>query len=115
MKRLALAAGLFLTLAAPAARAEDSKEVSCSYQGQVAAAVQKARLDRVPESDVEATILASNPTWPQNYSAAIPQLTGWVYQQKRRDLRKVDLGAFFEAQCLENWDQIQEMKRNMGN
>ena len=101
-------------LATPAfSAAELGKEESCKYQGQVMAAVQQARLDRVAEDKVEETIRASDPEWPENFSNAIPQLTQHVYQMKRRDLKNVDLGDVFETQCVQNWDQIQEMKKNL--
>ncbi len=107
----AVAAPLF---ASPVfAAAELGKEDSCKYQGQVMAAVQKARLDRIPEEKVEETIRASNPEWPENFSNAIPQLAAHVYQMKRRDLKNNDLGAVFEAQCVENWDAIQAMRNGM--
>lgn len=80
--------------------AADSKEVSCGYQADVVAAIQKARLERVKEQNVAATIKASGPTWPENYSAAIPLITPWVYQQKRRDIRNKDLGAVWKELCL---------------
>ncbi len=93
--------------------AEASKEESCGYQGQVMAAVQQARMDRVKKDRVETEILASNPTWPAEYSKAIPPLVDQVYAMKRRDLRKNDLGALFEQQCLANWEQIQAMKKSL--
>ena len=110
------AAFLALILATPAL-AEDSKEVSCGYQGAVASAIPKARLDKVKKEAVEATILGSNPPWPEAYNNAIPHLTEFVYSPniKMRDLRKIDLGQTFEAQCLQNWDDIQRMKQNMKN
>lgn len=111
MIRLALVACLFAT---PLLAAE-TKEQSCGYQAQVISAIQKARLDRVKQADVASTIAASNPIWPANYNAAIPQLTEFVYSQKKRDLKKTDLGANMEQQCLENWDQIQEMQKNLKN
>ncbi|MDU9003509.1 hypothetical protein [Sedimentitalea todarodis] len=111
MIRLALVACLFAT---PLLAAE-SKEQSCGYQAQVISAIQKARLDRVKQADVASTIAASNPTWPANYNAAIPQLTEFVYSQKKRDLKKTDLGANLQQQCLENWDQIQEMQKKLKN
>ena len=89
------------------------KEESCKYQGQVMAAVQQARLDKVPLDQVGETITAAAPEWPENFSAAIPQLAQHVYQMKRRDLKDHDLGAVFEAQCIENWDQIQSMKNDL--
>lgn len=111
MFRLAIAACF---LAAPLLAAE-SKEESCGYQAQVISAIQKARLDRVRKNDVAATIAASNPTWPDNYNAAIPQLTEFVYSQKKRDLKQTDLGANMRQQCLENWDQIQAMQKQLKN
>ena len=98
MIRLAIALSL---LAAPA-WAEDSKEVSCGYQAQVVAAIQKARLDRVKERDVPEAIAASNPTWPENYNAAIPLITPWVYEKKMRVVRQNDLSEAWKEVCLAN-------------
>lgn len=96
-------------------RTPDSKEDSCRYQGMVMAAVQNARLKRVKEDKAEAKILAAEPEWPAQYSNAIPQLVKHVYAQKRSDLRGVDLGAAFEQQCLQNWDQIQQLQQDLQN
>jgi hypothetical protein len=108
-----VAALILFIFASQAAFAEDGKEVSCKYQGQVMAAVQQAALDRVKQEDVAATIASSNPTWPAQYSNAIPPLAEQVYSMKRRDLKKHDLGAVLEAQCLQNWDQIQAIKKGL--
>lgn len=93
--RLTLAAAL---LAAPLSAAE-SQEESCAYQAQVVAAIQKARLDRVKETDVPAAVAATSPTWPENYNAAIPLITPWVYEQKMRDIRGKDLSAAWSELC----------------
>lgn len=95
--------------------AQETKEEACGYQAQVIQAIQKARMDRVKQQDVAATIAASNPSWPEQYNAAIPQFVPWVYEQKRSDLRKTDLGAQLQKQCLENWDQIQELQKQLKN
>ncbi|KUJ80571.1 hypothetical protein AVO45_05865 [Ruegeria marisrubri] len=97
MFRLALAA---LLLASPLAAAE-TKQQSCEYQAQVVAAIQKARLDKVKERDVPQAIAETNPTWPENYNAAIPLITPWVYEQKMRDVRKHDLSAAWLELCLQ--------------
>ena len=109
MIRITLVAAL---LAVPAYAAE-RKEESCKYQGQVMAAVQAARLDRVAKTDVEQVILDSDPAWPEQYSKAIPQLTAHIYAMKRRDLKATDFGPLLEQQCLENWDQIQAMQKQL--
>ncbi len=109
MIRITLAAAL---LAAPA-YAADNKEDSCKYQGQVMAAVQTARLERVSKTDVEQRILDGEPGWPEQYSNAIPQLAEHIYALKRRDLKATEFGPLLEQQCLENWEQIQEMKRQL--
>lgn len=93
---------LVLALLATPALAEDSKEVSCGYQAQVVAAIQQARLDRVKERDVPETIAASNPTWPENYNAAIPLITPWVYEKKMRVVRQNDLSEAWKEVCLAN-------------
>lgn len=97
MLRIAIVAAL---LAAPAA-AQDTKEQSCKYQADVVAAIQQARLDRVKERDVVQAVADSGPTWPENYNAAIPLITPWVYEQKMRDVRNKDLGAAWLELCLQ--------------
>ncbi len=106
---------LAIFLLSTPAFAQETKEESCGYQADVVRAIQKARLDRVKEADVPGTIASTNPTWPSNYNAAIPQLTSWVYEQKRRDLRKKDFGEILFQQCVDNWDQIQALKNNLNN
>lgn len=96
MLRIALAAVL---LAAPA-YAADSKQQSCQYQADVVKAIQQARLDKVKERDVPGAVAAGNPTWPENYNAAIPLITPWVYQQKMRDVRNKDLGQAWMELCV---------------
>ena len=94
-------AALFLSLIATPALAADSKEASCGYQSDVVAAIQKARLDRVRERNVATHIADGNPTWPENYNAAIPIMTPWVYEQKMRDVRNNDLAAIWKELCLQ--------------
>ncbi len=110
---LHLSAAAVLTFSMQSASAQDSKEDSCRYQGAVMAAVQDARMTRVKQEKAEANILESEPDWPAQYSKAIPQLVEHVYAMKRRDLRNIDLGAVFEEQCLSNWDQIQQLQKNL--
>lgn len=99
MSRLAL---FFLaSLLAGPVFADQNKVESCGYQAQVVAAIQQARLDRVPERDVPAHILAKSPAWPENYNDAIPLMTPWVYEQKRRTIRQEDLGAAWNELCLQ--------------
>ncbi len=90
---------LSLVFALPA-WAQSEKELDCRYQADVAAAVQKARLDGVKERDVAAAIAATNPTWPDRYSNAIPTMAGQFYQYKKRQLRQVDLGAQYFQLCM---------------
>jgi len=97
MIRIALVLGL---LATPVLAADD-KAVSCDYQAQVVAAVQQARLDRVRERHVPDHIAGTAPTWPDNYNAAIPIITPWVYEQRMRDVRKADLAATWKELCLQ--------------
>lgn len=97
--RIAVAATLCVFLAMPA-WADSEKEQDCRYQSQVAAAVQKARLDGVAERNVERRIVESNPTWPERYNRAIPVLAGAIYQENKSMLRKVDLGAQWMEMCM---------------
>ncbi len=111
MIRLTLAAAL---LATPALAA-DEKEDACRYEAQVMAAVQQARMDRVAKGRVADHIAASEPGWPENYNAAVPQMVEYVFQLKRSDLKATDLGALWETQCLQTWEQRQEMLKDMQN
>jgi len=77
------------------------KEETCGYQAEVVSAIQQARLDRVPERGVQEHILAQSPTWPEKYNNAIPLITPWVYEQKRKVIRKEDLGAAWSELCLQ--------------
>lgn len=109
MLRIALATAL---LATPLL-AEETMEQSCGYFANVVRAIQQARLDRVKEAEVATTIASSNPNWPSGYNAAIPHLTTWVYEQKKRDVRKKDFAEIYYQQCEENWDEIQAMKNSL--
>ncbi|SLN48126.1 hypothetical protein TRL7639_02646 [Falsiruegeria litorea R37] len=100
MIRLATAASLAAALLATPVAAADTKQQSCTYQAQVVAAVQNARLDRVKERDVAEAVAATNPTWPDNYNNAIPIIAPWVYQQKMSTVRKENLGEAWLELCL---------------
>jgi hypothetical protein len=91
---------LIASLAATPLMAEDTPEQSCAYQADIVAAVQQARKDRVKERDVPEAVAATNPEWPENYNAAIPLVTPWVYEQKMKVIRKEDLGAAWKDLCL---------------
>lgn len=95
--------------------AAQDKEDACRLQGQVIGAVQQARLDRVRKDKVEATVLEANPSWPSGTAQAVAPVVEYVYGIKRRDLKNVDLAASTEASCLENWDQIQQLKNGLSN
>ncbi len=62
---------------------------------------EQARKDRVKEADVAEAIAATDPAWPENYNAAIPLVTPWVYEQKMKVIRKEDLGAAWKELCLQ--------------
>ncbi len=101
MIRSALAPILALALLATPVLAQETKEQSCGYQADVVAAIQQARLDRVKERNLPKYIAESDPTWPDNYNAAIPLMAPWVYDQKMRDIRKKDLAAAWKELCLQ--------------
>jgi hypothetical protein len=119
MARLNVAIAAIVAVMGTATFAQDSKagskEEVCGYQGAVIKAIQEARLDRVKERDLKAYLLENNPSWPEAYNVAIPQFAPIVYEAKKRDLKKVDLGAQIEQQCLDNWDKIQEMQKSVSN
>lgn len=99
MKRVVFS--LFMSALAGPALAEETKEESCALQAQVVEAIQQARLDRVAERDVPEHILAQGPTWPERYNNAIPLITPWVYEQKRRTIRNESLSDAWNELCLQ--------------
>ena len=101
--------------AADAAEDEAQKQAECQFQADLIGAVQQARLDRVREDRLAETLMAANPGWPEGAAQAIPAIGAYVYGFKRRQLRNVDLAATSKQQCLENWEQIQELKDSMTN
>ena len=104
MAALALGAGMAMPVMA------GEKEDTCKLQGVIMGAVQQARLDRVGKNKVVETVIAANPEWPAGIEGAMPQVVDFVYSQKRKDLKNVDLGESTEAQCLESWDQIKKLQ-----
>lgn len=92
-----------------------SAEESCAFQAQVVSAIQTARLNRVRKDDVVPSLMGANPTWPKAMEQAMPALVDWIYDQRRRDLKNVDLGAASKQQCIDNWDQIQNLTQSATN
>ncbi|MEP3917256.1 hypothetical protein [Ascidiaceihabitans sp.] len=80
--------------------ANQSKEQDCTYQAEVVAAIQQARIDRVKEANVVEAIAATNPEWPEKYNNIVPVLAGPIYDVKRRDLKNTDLGAQWKTACI---------------
>jgi len=95
---LAALAAISMAVSGPA-QAASKKEESCMHQAAVVAAVQQARLDRVKEHEVPATVQAQA-TWPEDFNTAIPLVTPWVYEMKMRDVKKSDLSAAWKEMCL---------------
>jgi tetrahydromethanopterin S-methyltransferase subunit E len=96
----AVLAAAFVVASQSPAGAASKKETDCGHQAAVVSAVQQARLARVSERKVEATVLAGEVTWPERYNAAIPLFAAEVYKLKMRDIKAVDLGAQWKATCL---------------
>jgi hypothetical protein len=100
MTRFTLIAALCAFATPSLAANKISKEDDCGYQADVVAAIQVARLNRVKEANLPEAIAETDPTWPDEYSNAIAVLGGPIYQIKRRDLKKVDLGVQWKEACL---------------
>lgn len=98
MTRFAL---ILATVAFASPAFAQDKEETCGFQAQVVSAIQQARLDRVAERDVSDHIIAQSPEWPEKFNNAIPLITPWVYEQKRKILRNEDLGAAWNELCLQ--------------
>lgn len=97
MKYFVLTASVLMS--GPAMAQTDEKAESCGYQGDVVAAVQKARLNRVRERKVNDRILAQDNNWPEKYNAVIPLVTPWVYEMDRSDLKE-DLREVWVTACV---------------
>ncbi|QBF31215.1 hypothetical protein CFI11_08290 [Thalassococcus sp. S3] len=89
-------------LMASPALATSKKEEDCTHQAAVAAAVQQARLDGVPQNRVAETITEGEVSWPDRYSNAIPIFAAQIYTIKKRDLRETDLRAEWMNTCMSN-------------
>ncbi|GHG90389.1 hypothetical protein [Pseudodonghicola xiamenensis] len=115
--RLTFAAAALAAMTAlpAAANAPVTKEEACGYEAQVMAAVQKARLDKVAQDKVAEHLVASSHAWPEQYNAAIPGMVDYIYQMKRRDLKANDFGAIWNQQCIDMWDQRQQMIKQLNN
>jgi hypothetical protein len=100
IRQTILPAVLACLLATPIIAAETKAE-SCGYQADLVAEIQKARLNKVRERDVPTAIAATNPTWPEAYNNAIPLITPWVYEKKRKVLKNEDLSAAWKELCLQ--------------
>lgn len=110
------AAILMMCFAAPAMSASEAeKQAQCQFQADLIGAVQQARLDRVRKDDAVDTVLEAHPEWPAGVAMAMPAVVEYVYGFKRRDLRNVDLQADTLRTCLENFDQIQTLKKTIEN
>ena len=92
---------VLVTLVAGAPAFADQKAEDCGFQADVVAAIQQARLDRVPEREVQDHILAQNPAWPDRFNNAIPLITPWIYERPRRVIRNEDLAAIWNDLCLQ--------------
>ena len=114
MLRLFLMACLVAAFGGGAAATEE-KERACALNGEIMGAIQQARLDRVKEDVLADRLMSANPHWPESIRQTIPAMASFVYAQKRRDLRKFDYAVTTREQCLQNWEQIREMKENASN
>jgi len=99
MRFLAIIAVLGLSV--QMADASTQKREYCGHQGDIVAALSKAKLDRVPERQAEAHVLKSA-TWPAKYNVVVPIYVGEVYKLNRKDLKNTDLGAQWRDACLAN-------------
>lgn len=93
-----IAAALAVILSATPLAAQTTAD-DCTYQSRVVAALQKARLAGVEESDAEPNVLDAGRDWPENYDAAIPLIAPWVYEQSLEDLKQEDLSALWLDAC----------------
>ena len=115
MKPIAVALMAALLMTSNQAGAVTEKEAECQFQANLLSTVQKARLNGVSKANLAKVIKRSNPDLSDNVIAAIPAIAEHVYAIKQQDLENVDLGTTTKAQCLENWDQIQAMKKTISN
>ncbi len=90
---------LSVAVASPAFAAT-SKAEDCSYQADVVAAVQAARLARVSERKVPAHVAGTAPNWPERYNNVVPLVAPWVYSMKMSEVKAGDLGAAWKEMCL---------------
>lgn len=112
VRRLVLAmvatAGMGAMFATPGMAAD--KETVCRTQGELMGVIQQARLDNVREANLTAAVAEARPDFSQKVLATVPNVGGFVYDMRKRDLRKVNLADVTRQQCLDNWDAIQALR-----
>lgn len=113
MRVLSLMAAM--AICATPALAQSEKESSCRIQGELMGLIQQARLDGVRQANLTETVAAARPDFSEKLLQTVPNLGSFVYDQRRRDLRKLDLAALTEQQCLDNWEQIQALRGAVSN
>lgn len=101
MRILVMSAAVAAAMAGSPALAQSDKAEYCGHQGDIVAALTQARLDRVPEREAEAHVIA-NATWPEKYNVAVPLYVGEIYKLKRRVLKNTDMGTQWREACLAN-------------
>ncbi|MEM6888013.1 MAG: hypothetical protein AAF636_07720 [Pseudomonadota bacterium] len=79
--------------------AQTEKEISCDYQAEVVAAIQKARLGEIDQTSVPDTI-QRGAKWPEKFNAIIPIVTPWIYDLPLTDVQSNDLSQIWREGCL---------------
>lgn len=113
LKSLALLCALTLPL--PLAAQQVDKEAQCRLQGELMGTIQKARLDGVRKAQLQEAVAEARPDFSPAILATVPQLGNYVYDFRKRDLRKINLAESTRVQCLQNWDQIQQLRKSVTN
>lgn len=90
-----------------------ARDKTCRLQADVIGAVQTARLERVRKDNAVDTVISANPSWPSDVETAVLPVVDYVYTIKRRDLKRVDLASDTFTQCVENWEQLQQMQKSL--
>jgi len=98
------------------ANEEDAaKRAQCEVSADLIGAVQQARLDRVGKRKAAKKVLESRSDWPANIGNALPTLVEYVYSLPRKDLKTQDLAKVTRIQCLQQYDQAQDLTQPATN
>ena len=110
---LALVIGAAVLATSGPAFAASRKQRECAEQGALVGTIQQARLAGVRRAQLRDAVAKAQPDLSEAMLDTVPQLGDFVYGLKRGQLKQINLGQVTQQQCLDNWDQVQQMRKQL--